>query len=171
MTLHVTQLEPRNEHKSFRLTRTASPTTSEVRDDIVLPAERARAVLAAAAAKDVASGGAYSPGPAGVQVWSGAWNGVPGGPGTAEHLGSVDWSWDTPVGAYVTIYRVMLTAVGAARGLSTDSLLGTVLALGGMQADQYSSPVAAVPLPRDPFRSAQWSPPALSAPSQVATVH
>lgn len=149
MTLHVTQLEPRPEHRSFRLSRPALATANDVREDLVLPAEQARAVLAAAAAKDVASGGAFSPGPAGVQVWSGAWNGPTGGAGTSEHLGSVDWSWDTPASGYVTVYRVMLTAAGSERGFSTDSLLRKVLGLAAQDG-----PRSSVPLPRDAFDTA-----------------
>ena len=106
MTLHVTQLESRAEHRSFRLSRPAAPVTSEVRDDVVLPADTARAVLTAAGRKDVSSGGAYSPGPA--------------------------------------------------------ALLGTVLGLAGAQVAQHSAASAAIPLPRDPFRSSSWATPALT---------
>lgn len=150
MTLHVVQLE----HRSFRLTRPGAVASSEVRDDLVLTGERARALLAAAAAQDVASGGAFSPGPAGVQVWSGAWNGPTGGHGTSVHLGSVDWSWDTPTLGSVTVYRVMLTAAGAAAGLTTERLADTVLGLAGLTAHRQAVPTVSIPLPRDPFRSA-----------------
>jgi hypothetical protein len=164
MTLHLVQLEHRPEHKSFRLTRGSGPTTtSQVRPDVVLPVDKARAVLTAAAQNDVAHGGAFSPGPAGVQVWSGAWNGPTGGPGTATHLGSIDWSYDTPVAHYVTIYRVMLTAAGRETGLTTDSLLGTVLALAGLGVPPVDMTTAQVPLPRDPFRSESWRPSVLTA--------
>ncbi len=164
MTLHVTQTESRSEHRSFRLTRGSSPAT-EVRDDVVLAAERARALLAEAAQRDVARGGVFSPGPAGVQVWSGPWNAVSGGPGTAEHLGSVDWSWDSPATGYVTVYRVMLTKAGSQRGLTTDALLTDVLALAGVDAPTRSAVPAAglaLPLPRDPFRSETWASPVLT---------
>jgi hypothetical protein len=155
MTLHLVQLERKAAHKSFRLTRPGSATTtSEIRPDVVLQVEKVRAVLAAAANNDVGSGGAFSGGPAGVQVWSGPWNSPSGGPGTAEHLGSVDWSYDTPVGHYVTIYRVMLTAAGTDTGLTTDSLLGTVLALAGLAVPTELA--TAIPLPRDPFAGARW---------------
>jgi hypothetical protein len=163
MTLHLVQLEHKPEHKSFRLTRGSGPTTtSEVRPDVVLPVDKARAVLTAASQNDVAHGGAFSPGPAGVQVWSGAWNGPTGGPGTSAHLGSIDWSYDTPVAHYVTVYRIMLTAAGRETGLTTDSLLGTVLALAGLGVPA-GEVTAQVPLPRDPFRSESWRPAVLTA--------
>ena len=164
MTLHVTQLEGKSEHRSFRLTKPGSGASSQVRDDVVFPSERARALLAVAAAKDVASGGIYSPGPAGVQVWSGAWNAPTGGHGTAEHLGSVDWSWDTPTG-YVTVYRVMVTTSGTAAGLTTDALLRRVLGLAGVELPEQVTQTARVqlPLPRNPFRSEGWAPPLLTS--------
>lgn len=165
MTLHVTQLEAKAEHKSFRLTRPGGPATArEVRDDVIVPGERARAILAAAARRDVANGGSYSPGPAGVQLWSGAWNGPTGGPGTAEHLGSVDWSWDTPTTGLVTVYRVLRTDAGVARGLTTDGILDRVLSLAGGEAVHRTAaaPPASLPLPRDPFRSESWTPPVLT---------
>lgn len=164
MTLHVTQLEAKSEHKSFRLSRAGtSPTAREVRDDVILPADRARGVLAAAARRDVSAGGVFSPGPAGVQLWSGAWNSPTGGPGTAEHLGSVDWSWDSPTTGLVTVYRVMRTAAGVERGLTTDAVLDVVLSLAGGESVQRSAaPPTALPLPRDPFRSESWASPVLS---------
>ncbi len=168
MTLHVTQTGHRAEHRSFRLTR-GSAHRSEVREDVVVSAERMRALLAAAAQRDVASGGVFSPGPAGVQVWSGPWTAPTGGPGTAEHLGSVDWSWDSPATGYATVYRVLLTAAGAERGLTSDGLLGTVLALAGVEAPSAASrPLGAqVPLPRDPFRSETWASPVLTQGASV----
>ncbi len=135
MTVHLVQLENRSDHKSFRLTRSATlASSSDHRPDVVLPVERVRAVLAAAARRDVARGGPFSPGPAGVQVWSGPWNGPNGGRGTSEHLGSVDWTYDQPVHYYVTLYRIMLTVAGAAAGLTTDTLLNNVMALVGADA-------------------------------------
>ncbi len=162
MTLHLVQLERKTDHKSFRLTRGGAVTSSDTRPDVVLPVEQARLVLAAAARNDVSSGGAYSPGPAGVQVWSGPWNGPTGGRGTAEHLGSVDWSYDTPVTQYVTVYRIMLTAAGADLGLTTDLVLSTVLALGGISVPADTTVAASVPLPRDPFSTSIWKRPLLT---------
>ncbi len=165
MTLHVTQLEAKADHKSFRLTRGGdSSVAREIRDDVIVPAERAREILVAAARRDVAAGGVYSPGPAGVQIWSGPWNGPTGGPGTAEHLGSVDWSWDTPTTGLVTVYRVLRTDAGVTSGLSTDGILDRVLALAGGEAVHRSAApsAASVPLPRDPFRRESWTPPVLT---------
>ena len=125
--------------------------SSHVRPSLVLAERESRELLAAAARQDVGLDGRFSAGPAGIQVWDGPFNGPNGTHGTAVHLGSVDWSYDTPAKHYVTIYRVMVTQSGVDTGESTYSILGTVLALGGLTADgnRISLPM---PPARDPFR-------------------
>lgn len=154
MTHFAVELDPKPVHRSFRLTRpgAAVAVASQVRPSIVLPDREARALLVAAEQEDVSKGGCFSAGPAGVQVWSGPWDGLAGSKGRAEHLGSVDWSYDTPSRHYITVYRVMVTAKGAATGLQPAELLDRVLALAGVVApsDALRLPV---PPPRDPFRS------------------
>lgn len=150
-----TSVEPEIKHRSFRLTRPtpASPSiATQVRPAIVLPDREARALLAAAERQDVSRGGCFSAGPAGIQVWSGPWNGLLGRHGDAQHLGSVDWSYDTPTRHYITVYRVLVTTQGNSAGETPQSLLDRVLALAGVEAprDALSLPV---PPPRDPFRS------------------
>ena len=86
-----------------------------------------------------------------MQVWSGPWSGPAGSKGSAEHLGSVDWSYDTPSRHYITIYRVMVTAKGAAAGHTTEALLAQVLELAGITSTEQA--VMQLPPPRDPFRS------------------
>jgi hypothetical protein len=156
VTVHTVELaEPRPVHRSFRLTRAGSAIAleSQVRPALVLPEREGRALLAAAQREDVSAGGCVSAGPAGIQVWSGPWEGAGGSRGDALHLGSVDWSYDTPVRHYITIYRVLVTAVGVERGESTQSVLERVLGLAGLGAggEVLSLPV---PPPRDAFRSA-----------------
>jgi hypothetical protein len=154
-TVETVELEPTPAHRSFRLTRPSSSGPSvatQVRPAIVLPEREGRALLAAAEREDVSRGGCFSAGPAGVQVWSGPWNGLLGRHGSSEHLGSVDWSYDTPTRHYITVYRVMVTSQGHAAGQTPQSLLDRVLALAGVDApkDALNLPV---PPPRDPFRS------------------
>lgn len=124
---------------------------SHVRPALVLPERETRALLDSAAEHDVARGGCFSAGPAGVQVWSKGFDAPDGGPGTALHLGSVDWSYDTPVRHYVTIYRAMVTKHGVDRGQTTTSVLAAVLGLTGIPLDGQR---VQMPLPpaRDPFR-------------------
>jgi hypothetical protein len=101
----------------------------------------------------VSRGGCFSAGPAGVQLWSGPWEGLGGSRGEAKHLGSVDWSYDTPVKHYITVYRVLVTGDGIVAQESAHSVLTRVLALAGLNAagELLGMPV---PPPRDPFRSA-----------------
>ncbi len=142
MTAHTVHLPAPAAHRSFRLTPPREVRT-EQQPDVVLGSHEARALLLAARDLDVSKGGCYSPGPAGVQVWDGPWNGIGGRVGTASHLGSVDWSWDQPAEGFVTIYRVLLTAAGSKAGLTTQALLDLVLQLTGLR------PLTAVlPLPR-----------------------
>ena len=153
MTVHAVELEPKPVHRSFRLTRPDRVGVATlVRPAIVLPDREARALIAAAEREDVGRGGRFSAGPAGVQVWSGPWDGLLGSRGTAEHLGSVDWSYDTPTRHWITVYRVLVTAKGVAAGETPQSVLDRVLALAGVSAPQDALQMA-VPPPRDPFRS------------------
>ena len=154
MTNQTVELDSKPTHRSFRLTRPSSTPqiATQVRPALVLPDREARALLAAAERADVARGGCFSAGPAGVQVWSGPWNGLLGRHGDSAHLGSVDWSYDTPSRHYITIYRVMVTAPGHAAGETPDSLLQRVLSLAGVQAAPDAL-VLPVPPPRDPFRA------------------
>ncbi|MCU1672960.1 MAG: hypothetical protein JWN77_1073 [Frankiales bacterium] len=155
MTVYTVEA-PKPVHRSFRLTRASDSVAvqSQVRPALVLPEREARVLLAAAGRQDVSRGGVYSAGPAGVQVWSGEWDGPGGSHGSAVHLGSVDWSYDTPARHYITVYRVLVTAAGCAAGLTTERVLAQVLGLAGLTADG-STLAMNVPPPRDPFRSAE----------------
>lgn len=144
-------------HRSFRLTRPGQPAVaSQVRPAIVLTERDARELLSSARRADVALGGCFSAGPAGVQVWDRPWTGA--SRGDSEHLGSVDWSYDTPVRHYITIYRVLVTPQGVTAGETPRSLLARVLGLAGLSEPDLSGAPASrslgVPPPRDPFRSA-----------------
>ena len=123
---------------------------SHVRPALVLAERETRELLRAAQECDVSRGGPFAAGPAGVQVWSGPFNGPSGSHGDAVHLGSVDWSYDTPVRHYVTVYRAMVTESGVATGETTETVLAAVLALVGLDVDGARITMA-VPPPRDPF--------------------
>ncbi|MCW2606093.1 MAG: hypothetical protein JWO60_786 [Frankiales bacterium] len=160
MSLHLDGLLPKSDHphRSFRLTRPAPRAAAplalaeQVRPALVLQEHQGRALLQAAAREDVGRGGCFSAGPAGIQLWSGPFDGLGGTHGSASHLGSVDWSYDTPVRHYVTVYRVLVTAAGVGAGLSTAEVLRRVLDLAGIDATGDTAPLP-VPPPRDPFRS------------------
>jgi hypothetical protein len=124
--------------------------SSHVRPALVLAERESRTLLEASRNQDVSRGGRFSASPACIQVWDRPWAGDDD-PGDAIHLGSVDWSYDTPVRHYVTIYRVMVTASGVAAGDSTLSVLQAVMALSGIDVDSGRITMPAPPT-RDPFR-------------------
>jgi hypothetical protein len=124
---------------------------SHVRPALVLAERESRLLLEAAAIQDVGSGGCYAAGPAGIQVWDQPFDGPSGTHGSAKHLGSVDWSYDTPAKHYVTIYRAMVTQAGVDVGETTLSILQKVLGLGGLPVDGNRISMPAAPA-RDPFR-------------------
>lgn len=126
--------------------------SSQVRPALVLAERQARTLLDAAEANDVARGGLFSTTPACIQVWDRPWPNERE-PGDAIHLGSVDWSYDTPVKHYVTIYRAMVTDAGHQHEETTLSILGKVLALTGIPLDGARLSMPAPPA-RDPFRRA-----------------
>jgi hypothetical protein len=103
--------------------------------ELVFPEEQARRLLRAAEEQDVAAGGVYSAGPAGVQVWSEPWNGEGGTSGSSVQLGSVEWTANAPTRAYITIHRCLVTRAGQARGIGPADLLRRVLSLAGLSGD------------------------------------
>src|SRR6478609_4552947 len=123
---------------------------SQVRPALVLAERQARSLIDAATANDVSRGGLFSTSPACIQIWDRPWE-TENSAGDAIHLGSVDWSYDTPVKHYVTIYRAMVTDAGHTQGETTLSILGRVLALTGIPLDGARVSMAAPPA-RDPFR-------------------
>ena len=127
--------------------------SSQVRPALVLAERETRELLRISALYDVSKGGRYAAGPAGIQVWSGPFDGPNGTHGSAVHLGSVDWSYDTPSRHYATVYRAMVTAHGVARGDTTESILAAVLELVGLTADGTRLDMPMAPS-RDPFRRA-----------------
>jgi hypothetical protein len=127
---------------------------NRVRPALVFPQEEAGRLLKAAKAQDVTAGGVFSAGPAGVQVWSEPWNTEGGTRGESVHLGSVDWTYNTPTQFYITIYRCTVTQEGCNRGLEVEDVLKQVLDLVGLpiegvRANLQDPPVA------DPFRVAR----------------
>ncbi|MDQ1626118.1 MAG: hypothetical protein QOJ49_1616 [Actinomycetota bacterium] len=152
MALHVVPLGGPSIQVRLKENAIAVPAlASHVRPALVVAERETRELLAVANRQDVGLGGPYSAGPAGVQVWDGPFNGPSGSHGTAKHLGSVDWSYDTPAKHYVTVYRVMVTQAGVEAGETTYSILRRVLGLAGLEADGTRITLPAPPA-RDPFR-------------------
>src|SRR3954447_1642633 len=124
---------------------------SHIRPALVLAEADTRQMIAAADAQGVRAGGLFLASPLGIQLWNAPFDGPDGTPGHSLHLGSVDWSYDTPVKHYATIYRSIVTAAGVGVGETTASVLARVLALGEISAEGERLTVP-IPPPRDPFR-------------------
>src|SRR4051794_23193092 len=124
---------------------------SHIRPALVLAEADARQLIQAADSHGVRTGGHFLAGPLGIQLWSGPFDGPDGTPGSALHFGSIDWSYDTPVKHYATIYRSTVTTAGVNAGETTASVLARVLALCGIGAGGERVTVP-IPPPRDPFR-------------------
>ena len=154
MSLGVLPLQGQ-ESMAIRLIATAVAVpalTSHIRPALVLNEHETRTLFAAIDQQGVRNGGLFASGPSGVQFWSGPFDGADGGPGTARHLGSLDWNLDSPAKHYATVYRAMVTADGVEYGETTASVLARVLALAGLSVEG-NRVAAAIPPPRDPFRA------------------
>jgi hypothetical protein len=125
---------------------------ARVRPALVFPEGQANRLLRAAEAEDVTAGGVFSAGPAGVQVWSEPWNGDGGTRGSSVHLGSVDWTSNTPTRLYITVHRCMVTQEGRNRGLEAADVLKRVLDLVGLPIDGVRANLHEPPV-TDPFRA------------------
>ena len=124
---------------------------SNVRPALVLAERESRQLIETAKQHDITMGGSFCVSPTGIQVWDRPWLSPEQGPGESVHLGSVDWTYDTPVKHYVTIYRAMVTENGIGAGETTLSVLTKVLGLTGIPIDGARISMPAPP-PRDPFR-------------------
>jgi hypothetical protein len=125
---------------------------ARVRPALVFPEDQANQLLREAGEQDVTAGGTFSAGPAGVQVWSEPWNGEGGTRGSSVHLGSVDWTCNTPTRLH---HRVPLHGHpggpqprpgGGRRAQADPRLVG--LPIDGVRANLQEPPVT------DPFRAA-----------------
>jgi hypothetical protein len=125
--------------------------SSHIRPALVLQEDETRRMMDAANQQGVRAGGIFLATPLGIQVWSAPFDGAEGTHGNALHLGSVDWTFDTPVSHYATVYRAMVTKEGVDAGESTASILARAFALCGLHVASERVSVA-IPPPRDPFR-------------------
>ncbi len=124
------ELQDKVVHRSFRLSRPGTVgLESRLVPTLVLPPDEAKALLDAAVRSDVSLGGRWSVWAAGIQLWSGPWDGPAGSRGSARYLGCLDWSHDTPEPHALSIFRVRVTPEGVTAGETTSSLLDRALGL------------------------------------------
>jgi hypothetical protein len=123
---------------------------SHIRPAVVLSEADTRRLMDAADQNGVHHGGLFLAGPVGIQLWSKPFDGPNGTAGSSEHVGTVDWTYNSPIKHYATIYRSIVTSSGILAGETTASILARVLALCGINADDRVT--MPIPPPRDPFR-------------------
>jgi hypothetical protein len=148
------------EGSSLRLVATAVAVpalASHLRPVLALTGQQTQDLATAAGAADVRRNGRFLLNPTGVQVWSGPYDGASGQPGSAVHLGSVDWRLDGGSHAGAAVHRCIVTAAGQKAGQTPAATLAAVLALIGLAVPPERL-TPAVPPPRDPFRRAALLP-------------
>lgn len=102
---------------------------------------------------DVSAGGVWSATSTLWQRYDKPWSGPMGGRGDAELIGSIGVMYDSPVRSQITLYRVTLTAMGAAAGWTVERICDDALSWVGMtlascpRAELRAAPAS------DPFRS------------------
>ena len=120
-----------------------------IRPAAVLPERAAREILAWLQVHDVSRGGCWSSGVSSIQRYSGPFNGPSGMRGSAVQLGSIHITWET---YEATIYRVNVTAAGAARGLTVKRLCDEVLRVADLTLDSCPRTHLLDTPAADPFR-------------------
>lgn len=125
--------------------------TEVIRPAAVLAEHAARTVLAELAFRDVRQGGLWASAPTLWQRYDRPWDGPAAtAPGTAELIGSLQVSYDTPSRYAITIYRATVTVPGQAQGWTVESLCDEALGFGGFTLAQC--PRADLRPPPKPFR-------------------
>lgn len=124
--------------------------TEVIRPAAVLPELAARAVLSELSLRDVRAGGVWFAEPACWRRYDRPWNGLDGGPGTAQLLGSMQVTYGMPTRYEITVFRATITQAGTAAGWTVTSLCDEAFAYGGLTL--AACPRADLAPPPKPFR-------------------
>jgi hypothetical protein len=124
--------------------------TEVIRPAAVVPEESARHVLMELALHDVRIGGTWWSEPATWRRYDKPWDGVEGGPGSAELLGTIQIAYGVPTRYEITIFRATITKIGNQHGLTVNSLCDEALMFGGLTLE--TCPRADLKPPPQPFR-------------------
>jgi hypothetical protein len=124
--------------------------TEVIRPAAVLPEDAARRVLMELALHDVRMGGTWWSEPATWRRYDKPWDGVDGGAGTSELLGTIQIAYGVPTRYEITIFRATITRIGTAAGLTVNDLCNEALHYGGLTLE--TCPRADLKPPPQPFR-------------------
>lgn len=101
---------------------------------------------------DVGRGGIWNASSSLWQRYDRKWDGVGGGRGNAQLIGSIAVMYDSPHRHQITIYKVSLTPFGLSLGWSVDSLCDDALSWVGLSLESCPRAELAAPPTRDPFK-------------------
>ncbi|MCW2544286.1 MAG: hypothetical protein JWM40_1838 [Frankiales bacterium] len=124
-----------------------------IRPGAVIDDRAARKITDWLALVDVAKGGKWV---AGTNVWQRfdqPWNGEGGMRGTAQHVGSIFITYNTPANYYVTLHRVTISEVGARQGWTVDKLADEVLHFADLTLETCPRDESLTVVSRDPFKT------------------
>lgn len=123
--------------------------TEVIRPAAVVPEESARRVLMELALHDVRIGGQWWSEPATWRRYDAPWDGIDGGPGSSELLGTMQIAFGVPTRYEITLFRATITRIGGQHGLTVTGLCDEALAFGGLSL--ATCPRANLKPPPQPF--------------------
>jgi hypothetical protein len=121
-----------------------------IRPSAVLPEAAARAVLSELVLRDARSEGEWVAEPTSWQRYTGRWDDLDGGPGSAQLIGTMQVAYGTPTRYEITVFRATITTFGAAEGWTVSALCDDAFRHGGLTLE--SCPRADLAAPPRPFR-------------------
>jgi hypothetical protein len=123
--------------------------TEVVRPAAVLPESAARRVLAELSVRDARADGLWVAEPARWQRYDSPWDGIDEGPGHSRLMGTLQVIYGRPGRYDITVFRVTITALGAAAGWQVESLCDEAFAFAELTL--ASCPRADLPPPPAPL--------------------
>ena len=124
--------------------------TEVIRPAAILPEGATRAVLMQLALNDARVGGLWQADPSVWRRYDRPWDGVDGGPGSSQLLGTIQVAYGVPTRYEITIFRVTVSDVGDRLGWSVTTLCDEALGYGGLTLE--TCPRATLAAPPRPFR-------------------
>lgn len=121
-----------------------------IRPAAILPEGATRAVLMQLSLHDARVGGVWQADPSVWRRYDRPWDGVDGGPGSAQLLGTIQVAYGVPTRYEITVFRVTISDVGDRAGWTVTSLCDEALGYGGLTL--ATCPRASLAPPPRPFR-------------------
>ena len=104
--------------------------TEVIRPAAIIPEESARRIMMELALHDVRMGGVWWSEPTLWKRFDKPWDGVDGGAGSADLLGTMQIAYGVPTRYEITVFRATITRVGGQAGMTVTSLCDEALSFG-----------------------------------------